>query len=87
MIKGIVKIVTPGGLHMRPAGALCKHATKYQSKIEMIYKGSTLNAKSVLSVLGACICTGDEAELICTGEDEEEAFAQLSRLIAEGLQD
>lgn len=87
MVKGIIKIVTPGGLHMRPAGVLCKHATTYLSKIEFIYKDSIINVKSVLSVLGACICTGEEVELICSGEDEEKAFEELSRLIAAGLHD
>ncbi|MBQ4563451.1 MAG: HPr family phosphocarrier protein [Lachnospiraceae bacterium] len=85
MVKGTITIVTPGGLHMRPAGVLCKHATKYLSKIEFKYKDSMINVKSVLSVLGACICAGEEAELICTGTDEEKAFAELSQLIAGGL--
>ena len=31
----------------------------------------TANAKSVLSVLGACIKNGDEVTIICDGEDEE----------------
>ena len=70
---------------MRPAGVLCKHATQYESKIEISYRESLINAKSVLSVLGACICTGEEAELICTGADEEQAFSELSALIAAGL--
>lgn len=87
MVKGIVKIVTPGGLHMRPAGILCKHATKYLSKIEMNYRDAAVNVKSVLSVLGACICTGEEVELICTGSDEEQALAELSQLIAGGLEE
>ncbi len=85
MVKGIVKIVTPGGLHMRPAGVLCKHATRYLSKIEMDYRDAKVNVKSVLSVLGACICAGEEVELICTGSDEQQAFDELSGLIAAGL--
>lgn len=41
--------------------------------------------KSVLSVLGACIKSGDEIELVCDGEDEEEALAALVQAIESGL--
>ena len=34
----------------------------------------TANAKSVLSVLGACIKSGDEIMIVCEGDDEEEAL-------------
>lgn len=87
MVKGIVKIVTPGGLHMRPAGVLCKYATKYTTKVELKYKEMMINAKSVLSVLGACICIGEEAELICSGADEQAAFDEVSKAIAAGLEE
>ncbi len=43
------------------------------------------NAKSVLSVLGACIKSGDEIELICNGEDESEALEHLIQYIKDGL--
>lgn len=72
---------------MRPAGVLCKHATRYASKVELCYRDAKVNAKSVLSVLGACICTGEEAELICNGTDERQAFDELSQLIAGGLEE
>jgi phosphocarrier protein len=43
------------------------------------------NAKSVLSVLGACIKSGDEIELICDGEDEDAALAAMVAAIESGL--
>lgn len=51
---------------------------KYNSKITFEYSGNTANAKSVLSVLGACIKSGDEITLICDGEDEQEHFGNWS---------
>ena len=36
-------------------------------------------------VLGACIKTNSEIELICEGEDEEEALATIRTLIENGL--
>ena len=51
----------------------------------MIAATGTSNAKSVLSVLGACVKSGDEIELICEGEDEEEALKKMVEAIEAGL--
>ena len=56
-----------------------------QSHITFRYRENTANAKSVLSVLGACIKSGDEIELVCEGEDEQEALAALVHAIENGL--
>ena len=85
MVSQKIKIKNPTGLHLRPAGNLCKEAMKYKSLITFEHGTNTANAKSVLSVLGACIKSGDEINLICDGEDEEEALASLTKAIEEGL--
>ena len=85
MVSKKVKIINPTGLHLRPAGNLCKEAMQYQSKVTFDYSGNTANAKSVLSVLGACIKSGDEITLICEGTDEEEALDKLVAYIESGL--
>ena len=85
MLSQAIKIMNPTGLHLRPAGNLCKEAMKYKSKITFEYRGNTANAKSVLSVLGACIKSGDESTLICEGEDEREALQSLIAYIESGL--
>ena len=85
MLSQAIKIMNPTGLHLRPAGTLCKEAMKYKSKITFEYRGNTANAKSVLSVLGACIKSGDEITLICEGEDEREALQSLIAYIESGL--
>lgn len=85
MVSQKIKIMNPTGLHLRPAGNLCKEAMKFKSFITFEYRNNVANAKSVLSVLGACIKSGDEINLICDGEDEEEALASLVKAIEEGL--
>ena len=59
MISKKVTIKNPTGLHLRPAGLFCKMALEYESKITFHYRDTEGNAKSVLSVLGACIKSGD----------------------------
>ena len=85
MVSQKVKIKNPTGLHLRPAGILCKEAMEFKSLITFQYRGNIANAKSVLSVLGACIKSGDEIELICEGEDEEDALRSLIKIIDEGF--
>lgn len=85
MVKEKVVITNPTGLHLRPAGILCKEAINYQSKITFTINNNEANAKSVLSVLGACVKSGDELEFTCEGVDEEEALKAIITLVQEGL--
>ncbi|MCI8490049.1 MAG: HPr family phosphocarrier protein [Lachnospiraceae bacterium] len=85
MVSQKIRIKNPTGLHLRPAGILCKEAMNFKSLITFNYRGNIANAKSVLSVLGACIKSGDEIELVCDGEDEEEALKSLIQIIGEGF--
>lgn len=85
MVKQRVVIKNPTGLHLRPAGILCKEAMQFKSLITFTVKENTANAKSVLSVLGACVKCGDEIEFTCEGVDEEEALRRLVQLVDSGL--
>ena len=85
MVSQSVVITNPTGLHLRPAGILCKEAMQFKSLITFTFRGNTSNAKSVLSVLGACIRCGDEITFHCEGEDEEEALKTLVKAVENGL--
>ena len=85
MVSQKTTIKNPTGLHLRPAGLFCKTAVQFKSRISFRFKDTTANAKSVLSVLGACIKAGDEIELICDGEDEQEALNAMVTIVEDGL--
>ena len=86
MVSQKVVVKNPTGLHLRPAGILCKEAMRYKSQISFSYgRNNTANAKSVLSVLGACVKSGDEIEFTCDGEDENDALAALVEAVENGL--
>ena len=85
MVSQKITIINPSGLHLRPAGNLCNEALKYKSLITFSFDGGTANAKSVLSVLGACVKCGDEIELVCEGADGQEAMKALVDAISSGL--
>lgn len=85
MIHQSVTVINPTGLHLRPAAVLCKKAMEFQCHVTFDFDHGTANAKSVLSVLGACVKRGDQIELNCDGIDEEEAMAALVDAIQSGL--
>lgn len=78
-------IKNPTGLHLRPAGILCKVAMGFNSKITFQIKGDVYNTKSVLSILGACVKSGDELLFVFNGEDEENAMEKITHAIEQGL--
>lgn len=86
MVRQKIVIKNPTGLHLRPAGIFCKTAMQFQSKVTFRTKSNSIaNAKSVLSVLGACVKKGDMIEVICEGEDEETALKAMIEIIEDGL--
>ena len=88
MVSQLVRITNPTGLDVRPAGRLCNEAMKYKCKVTYCYGGGNIaNAKSMLSVLASTIKCEEEIELICEGEDEEEALAHLVACFEKGLED
>lgn len=85
MVSAKVVIKNPTGLHLRPAGILCKEAMNFKSSVSFKFKNTTANAKSVLSVLGACVKSGDEITFVCEGVDEEKALASMVQAVEDGL--
>ena len=85
MVSQKVKITNPTGLHLRPAGIFSNIANKFECRITFEYENSIANAKSVLSILGAGIKSGDEILLICEGEEEEKALKAMIEAIESGL--
>lgn len=85
MVSQKVVIKNPSGLHLRPAGLLCKTAMEFECRITFSFRQTTANAKSVLSVLSACVKEGDEVTFVCEGKDEQKALDTIIGMIEDGL--
>lgn len=85
MVSKHVTVKNITGLHLKPAAYFCKEAMNFKSQVTFKFEDTTANAKSVLSVLGACVKCGDEIEIICDGVDEQDALESLVRAVEEGL--
>ncbi|MCR5415197.1 MAG: HPr family phosphocarrier protein [Pseudobutyrivibrio sp.] len=86
MVSRSVRITNATGLHLRPAGVLCETAMQFNCKVTFKTEDNyEANAKSVLSVLGACVKTGQEITICCEGADEQEALDFIINKIESGL--
>lgn len=86
MVSQKVTIHNLTGLHLSPACVFSNTASRFQCRVSFQYDSNVnANAKSVLSVLGACIKKGDEITLVCEGEDEEEALKAMVNAVESGL--
>lgn len=87
MVSNKLKIDIPAGLHLRPISVLCNRSIDFRSTVTIKIGDKSVNAKSVLGVLSACVKYGDEIELICEGPDEADALEILTNMIKCGLGD
>lgn len=85
MVVETVKVVNEQGLHMRPAGVLSKAAAKYGCDVTLKVGDKEINAKSIMMIIGGCIKCGADVEIICNGEQEEDALSEIKALFASGF--
>ncbi|BBF44060.1 phosphocarrier protein of PTS system [Lachnospiraceae bacterium KM106-2] len=78
-------ITDPQGMHARPAGALVKEATAYQSEVKIERDGMQVDAKRIFGIMGLGIKAGQEVVFHISGEDEEEAAAGLESFMKGNL--
>ena len=77
MVSQKIIVKNEQGLHMRPAGAFVKLASKYKCNITIAANGKEINGKSVMNLIGACIKCGTEMEIKCDGDNEKEPLNTL----------
>ena len=85
MVSAKTKVVNPQGMHMRPAQLFVNTMAKYKSDVTIIFNGKSINAKSIMHLMAACIKQGSEIEIQCSGEQEAEALKAAVELVESGL--
>ena len=81
MISNEITIRHAVGLHARPASLFVQTAQKFSSTVTVTRGDKTINAKSILSLLGLGVTQGTTITVTADGADEKEALAALQQLI------
>jgi phosphocarrier protein HPr len=76
-------ITLDGDLHARPAGAMAVAAGKFAATVTVSVGGKTVDAKSVLGVMGLGATSGQQVTVSADGPDAAEAVAALIAIIGE----
>lgn len=71
------RIQDPNGMHARPAGALATFSKQFSADIRVLANGKEADAKRLLALMTLGAVTGTELVFTVTGEDEEQAAAEL----------
>lgn len=81
-MKKTVTIQRQHGLHARPAAEFVKLATGFNSEIKIEYNDESVDAKSIMSIMGLGLSKGAEITLDIQGDDEADALAALDHFVA-----
>ena len=85
MVSKKVKVVNSEGFHMRTASNFAAAMGKYSSDVKIEVNNMEVNAKSVMNLIAACIKFGTEINIVCDGEDEQEALNEAVSMVESGF--
>ena len=85
MVKKNVTVVDKMGFHMRPANVFVTEMANFKSDINLIAGEKTINGKSMMNIMAACIKYGTELTVECSGPDENEMLEKAVSLIENGM--
>jgi len=69
------------GLHARAAAKLVEAAARFQSNIQVVKDGETVDARSILGLMMLNARPGTNIEVVADGPDAREALAAIMALI------
>jgi phosphocarrier protein len=80
------KVIAETGIHARPATLLVQTASKFDSEINLEYKGKKVNLKSIMGAMSLGVGQGADIKITTEGSDAEDALRSLEEtLTKEGL--
>ncbi|MGX7058955.1 phosphocarrier protein HPr [Vagococcus humatus] len=86
MEKKDFHIVAETGIHARPATLLVQTASKFNSDINLEYKGKSVNLKSIMGVMSLGVGQGADVVISAEGADEKDAIEAIAETMTkEGL--
>lgn len=87
MKRATVILDNDEGLHARPAAKFVQKANKYESEIEIEYRGSIVNGKSIIGIMSLGAFPGEKITIIANGSDENKAVEELTHFLEKGFKE
>ena len=72
-----VKVKNKLGLHVRPASHLVKLLQDFNSKVTLTYKGESVNARSIMSIMILAAPKNAKIHVFIEGKDAEPVMEKL----------
>lgn len=82
MIEKQLDVINKLGLHARAAAKVVSVASRYDSRILVLHKSQTIDAKSIMGLLMLGAAKGSSVTFQVEGEDEQHAMNELEDLFA-----
>lgn len=76
-VESITKVKNKLGLHVRPATYIAKILQKSQSKVTLTYKGESVNARSIMSIMILTAPKNAKVKIEVEGVDAEKTLSSL----------
>jgi phosphocarrier protein len=77
MEKKDFHVIAETGIHARPATLLVQTASKFNSDVNLEYKGKSVNLKSIMGVMSFGVGQGSDVTITAEGAVEKEAIAAI----------
>ncbi|MDR2443888.1 MAG: HPr family phosphocarrier protein [Deltaproteobacteria bacterium] len=77
MLTENVTALNETGVHMRPAQILVTKLAPLDATVTVKHDGKSVNAKSIMMLMAACIKKGHDLEVVCEGPDEAKAMGLM----------
>jgi len=81
-VTATVGICNTRGLHARASAKFVKLASSFESEVQVIRDGTTVDARSIMGLLMLGAGNGSSIDISAEGPDAAEAIAALSDLVA-----
>lgn len=85
MVSKTLTVTNAQGFHMRPAMNFTTEMNKYPCTVTLRVNQTEVDGKSLMKIIAAGIKCGAELEIICDGEQENEALAAAVSMIESGF--
>ena len=76
-VEALVKVKNKLGLHVRPATTIAKILQKRKAKVTLTYKGESVNARSIMSIMILAAPKNAKLKIEVEGPDAKETLNDL----------